>query len=84
MTKPQTRVVLREGDKPLVELVQAATGVGTPSEAISLLLNRYARGFSAWFESNPHQCGHPNDSHQEIPTPQVAITPAANLTPLDF
>lgn len=52
----QTRIVLKPEDRPLIEELRQTTGAGSASEAITLLIRRYAPHFIEWFKSNPHQC----------------------------
>jgi hypothetical protein len=58
----QTRIVLAAEDKPLAEAIKDATGVGSISEVMSMLLRRYGKAFLDWWQSDPHQqCRYQSD-----------------------
>lgn len=82
----QTRVVLREEDKPLVESIQDATGLSSYSEVVAFLINRYGPHLIEWCRSNPHQPEslQPLQPSTPVAAPSLPANPGVNLDPLDF
>lgn len=72
------RIVLRQTEKPLIEEIRKATGVGSNSDAVALLVRRYGQAFLDWFLSDPHQCLYQPEKAPSRPTPPVETS----LTPL--
>lgn len=86
MATKQTRVLIRDQDKPLVQAIQSATGVKTPSEAISLLLNSHAKALVEYFENSVTQTPAITQPSQVATVSPLPVPSASNqpLPPLDL
>ncbi len=76
----QTRIVLKEEDKPLIDEIRQATGASSSSDVITMLVRRYGSQFLAWWRSGAS----PTPSNpQEDPIPLPSATPAIPVSPTD-
>lgn len=80
----QTRVVLREEDKPLADRIKDATGLSNYSEVIAFLINRYGPHLIEWCQLNPHLPSQPLEPPTPVAAPSLPANPGLDLDPLDF